>query len=194
MINIIKKHHKILLVVLAIIIIFLMIFLLSSPADAFYQTDPQDKTEIIAEKVQANLSEIPEYGVFDWISFKLESDGKVLLKGWVVFKETKTEAYKAIKKIPEIKEIDDQIQVLPDSRIDNKIRNTAWEKIEKIPELEKYADGENPKVHIIVDKARVSLFGTVNNKSEAELFAVILSAIPDVLSVQDNLQVLPQKK
>ena len=183
------KRDKNLLEAVIIITIFLLILLFNSKAKGFGQMDSQNENKIAIKALQQNLEDIPEYGVFDWIEFEKLSSGKLILNGYAIFLETKQEAERAAKETAGVNEVENKIEVLPNSRIDNKIRNIAWAKIEKNPKLEDYVEAANPMVHIIVNRREVTLFGQVNNKSEAELFGVILKGIPNVLSVRNYLQI-----
>ncbi|MEZ5428186.1 MAG: BON domain-containing protein [Pyrinomonadaceae bacterium] len=173
-----------------ILTVLLSIPLFNSKAGGLGRTNLQNENGISTAKLRINLSDIPEYGVFDWIEFEKSPNGKVVLKGYAVFTETKEEAEKAAKKTDGVKAVENKIEVLPNSRTDNEIRNQAWEKSEKNSGLENYVEGANPAVHIIVNRGNVSLFGTVRKESDAELFAMVLKGIPGVSSVQNDLKVL----
>lgn len=186
------KDRKLLWTVITITI-FLLILLFIGREHIFGQASIPKRQGISAVELKKNLNDIPEYGVFDWIEFEKLPSGKVVLKGWTVFTETKVEAEHAAKKTLGVKEVENKIEVLPNSRVDNQIRKEAWKKLEKNPELENYGEGANPSVHIIVNRRKVKIFGSVRNESDAKLFGIVLEGIPRVLSVQDDLKVLPKE-
>ena len=65
---------------------------------------------------------LPYYGVFDNLSFRVDGD-KVTLVGQVrAARAEATDAESAIKHIEGVRQVDDQIEVLPLSHFDDQIR------------------------------------------------------------------------
>ena len=61
--------------------------------------------------------------------------------------------------------VDNQIEVLPLSSFDNKIRWQTARAIYGYPTLNRYGMGTQPSIRIIVDNGHVTLEGVVNNQS-----------------------------
>jgi hyperosmotically inducible protein len=74
--------------------------------------------ERIIKQVRHELLMLPYFGVFDNLSYKVEGY-KVTLMGQVVRPVTKSDAENAVKHIEGVKKVDDQIEVLPPSPMDD---------------------------------------------------------------------------
>src|ERR1051325_11908204 len=89
------------------------------------------------EKVRHELNMLPYYGVFDNISFRVDGD-KVTLIGQVWQPVLKLNTAAAIKHIEGVRQVDDQIEVLPLSPFDDQIRAPAYLVIEGNGPLNRY--------------------------------------------------------
>jgi len=64
---------------------------------------------------------LPWYGIFDNITYKLDGSN-VTLYGQVVRPSLKSDAENAVKHIEGVEQVDNQIEVLPLSRMDDRLR------------------------------------------------------------------------
>src|SRR6266403_2664607 len=82
---------------------------------------PQADAHIVRE-VQHELRMLPYYGVFDWLEFEVRPDNTVVLRGQVVRPSTKSDAEAAVKSIDGVPGVVNQIEVLPLSPSDDRLR------------------------------------------------------------------------
>ena len=82
----------------------------------------------IVQQVQKKLGGLTSYSVFDWITFGFH--GKTLvLKGYASRPIVKSDAGNAVKGISGVESVDNQIQVLPLSPNDDRIRAAVYNRI-----------------------------------------------------------------
>src|SRR5579862_1700934 len=77
-------------------------------------------TQNIAREVRHQLILLPFYSVFDNLGYNVQGD-RVTLTGQVVRPDLKSDAEKAVKSIEGVQSVDDQIEVLPPSTMDDQI-------------------------------------------------------------------------
>ena len=194
-----------------------LIFSLAAPALIAQNPSPtwsQDDTLRIAKEVQKRLAGLTNYGVFDWITFGFH--GKtVVLKGYASRPTLKSSAANVLKGIPGIESVDNQIEVLPLSSNDDRIRASVYNRIYTQPSLRKYNANQGsvaqalgpggrsvammaggitndpPRgfhaIHIIVKNGNVTLYGVVNNASDEAIAEMQANSTPGVFSVDNDL-------
>lgn len=124
--------------------------------------------ERITREVRHELLMLPYFGVFDNIAFKVDGSTVTLL-GQVVRPSLRSDAENAIKHIEGVEKVDNQIEVLPPSSVDDGLRRRLYRAIYGYPSLEKYALGVQKPIRIIVKMGRVTLEGVVDNDSDKNL-------------------------
>ncbi len=173
-----------------------------------------DDTLRIAKEVQKRLGSLTDYGVFDWITFGFH--GKtVVLKGYASRPTLKSSAARVLKGIEAVESVDNQIEVLPTSPNDDRIRAGVYNRIYTQPSLRKYNANQGsvaqalgpggrsvalmaggitndpPRgfhaIHIIVKNGNVTLYGVVNNASDAAIAYMQANSTPGVFSVDNDL-------
>jgi hyperosmotically inducible protein len=148
--------------------------------------------ERITREVRHELLMLPYFGVFDNIAFKVDG-GTVTLLGQVVRPTLKSDAGNAVKHIEGVEKVDNQIDVLPPSPMDDRLRRRLFRAIYGYPALEKYALGVQKPMRIIVKNGHVALEGVVDNDSDKNLAGLRANGVPGIFSVTNNLQVVPSK-
>jgi osmotically-inducible protein OsmY len=148
--------------------------------------------ERITREVRHELLMLPYFGVFDSISYKVDGSTVTLL-GEVVRPVTKSDAENAVKHIEGVEKVDNQIDVLPPSPMDDGLRMRLYRAIYGYPALEKYALGVQKPIRIIVKMGRVTLEGVVDNDSDKNLAGMRANGVPGIFAVTNNLQVVPSK-
>ena len=139
-------------------------------------------------QVRKEIVTLPYYSLFDHMAFKVDGS-KVTLMGKVVRPTLKTSAERVVKNIEGVTEVDNQIQVLPLSPNDDRIRLDVYRAIYYNPMFSRYAIQAVPPIHIIVENGDVSLEGVVNSESEKNVAGIRANGVPGVFSVTNNLQV-----
>jgi hyperosmotically inducible protein len=151
---------------------------------------PSSKAEQrIVKEVRHELLMLPYFGVFDYIAFKVEGP-TVTLIGQVVRPVLKSDAENAIKHIEGVEKVVNQIEVLPPSSMDDRLRLELYRAIYGYPALEKYALGVQKPIRIIVKNGHVTLEGVVDNEADKNLAGLRANGVPGIFSVTNNLQVV----
>jgi hyperosmotically inducible protein len=195
-----------------------LVFTLSAPAliaqdAAAGPTWSQEDTLRIVQEVQKKLRNLSTYGVFDWITFGIH--GKTLvLKGYASRPTLKSDAENAIKGIQGIESVDNQIEVLPYSPADDRVRASVYNRIYTQPTLRKYNANQGSlgraigpgagialaaggitntppigyhAIHIIVKNGNVTLYGVVLNQMDSSIAGVQANTAPGAFSVDNDL-------
>ena len=150
----------------------------------------QDNLDPLSKQVRHQLVMLPWYGVFDELQYQVQGT-EVILSGAVTSEHaaTKSDAEKAVKHIPGVTEVVNNIQVLPLSRFDDQIRRAEFRTIFSKSDLGRYTLGTIPQIHIIVANGHVTLEGTVINQMDRTIAGIAANTVPGVFSVTNNLQV-----
>lgn len=148
--------------------------------------------ERIVREVRHELLMLPYFGVFDYIAFKVDG-GTVTLLGQVVKPVLKSDAQNAVKRIEGVERVDNQIETLPPSSMDDRLRIQLFHAIYGYPSLEKYSLGVQKPIRIIVKNGHVTLEGVVDNQGDKDLANIRAKGVPGTFSVDNNLQVASSK-
>jgi hyperosmotically inducible protein len=96
-----------------------------------------------AAAVRQDLRALPEYGVFDLITFQVNPDHSVTLAGYVTSGDTKKNAEHAIATDKSVTlRVDNKIEVAPISTTDKRMRHEAFTAIYRDKFLSKYGTPE----------------------------------------------------
>jgi BON domain-containing protein len=149
----------------------------------------QNTANRIMKEVRHELLLLPYYGVFDNLAYRISPDGTVTLVGQVVRPTLKSDAENAVKRIEGVERVDNQIQVLPTSSMDDQIRMAAYRAIYGHSALSPYSLRAVPPIHIIVNQGHVTLEGVVSKQMDKQIAETQAKSVPNVFSVTNNLQV-----
>jgi hyperosmotically inducible protein len=149
--------------------------------------------ESLAREVHHQLAMLTHYTVFDNIGYQINGNN-VTLTGEVAVPVNKDDAQAALKGIEGIGQINNQIQVLPPSPMDDQIRRAEYRAIFSFDNLSKYSFMNIPAIHIIVSGGRVTLYGVVDNQADKDAAGIRANGVPDVFSVTNNIQVATKGK
>ncbi len=144
--------------------------------------------DTIENKVRHELVMLPYLNLFDDISFRVDN-GVVTLFGDVTQPVLKSDAGNVVKRVEGVTRVDNQINVLPLSPLDDRIRMQAYRTIFSGP-LYRYAMGALPSIHIIVNNGHITLKGEVVSKADSELAYMRANQLGGVFSVDNELQVI----
>lgn len=151
---------------------------------------PSAKSEDrITREVRHELLMLPYFGVFDYIAFKVDG-GTVTLIGQVVRPSLKSDAENSIKHIEGVDKVDNQIEVLPPSSMDDRLRIRLFRAIYQYPSLQKYELGVQKPIRIIVKNGRVTLEGVVDSDADKNVAGLRANTVSGIFSVTNNLQVV----
>jgi hyperosmotically inducible protein len=156
------------------------------------QTEPRAEQNLIKE-VRHQLVLLPYYSVFDNLSFQVQGS-KVILMGQVVRPTLKSDAEAAAKSVEGVTSVENEIEVLPVSPMDDQLRRAVFRAVYSEPALSRYALSAVPSIHIIVKNGNVSLEGVADNETDKNLAGLRASGVPNVFSVKNNLVVANSSK
>jgi len=142
----------------------------------------------IAKEVRHELVMLPYYGVFDNLAFRVEGD-QVHLLGQVTRPTLKTDAEKVVRGIEGVRNVVNEIEVLPLSPNDDRVRRAAYRAIYGTTGLDRYGLQAVPPIHIIVKNGNVSLEGVVANEMDRNLAGIKAKGVRGAFAVTNNLRV-----
>ena len=167
----------------------------------------------VTEDVRRTLARLTNFGVFDWITFGIHGKN-VILNGYASRPSLRRDAENAVRRVRGVEGVENNIEVLPTSNFDDRIRAAVYDRIYTQPALRRYnrnmggimrATGPQPNlalraggvtnsppigwhaIHIIVRNGNVQLFGFVDRESDANIAFIQANGTPGVFSVVNNL-------
>ena len=176
---------------------------------------PQGLTEQqarLAEQTRKEIVTLPNFGVFDHITYSLGDGGStVVLRGQVAKPTLKTSAERVVQKLEGVEKVVNEIEVLPNSPNDERVRAGVYVRVYGHPSLSRYnpnrgtpvfpstarrnfgisADpppGPHP-IHIIVKNGNVTLEGVVDTEGDKTVAGLQANSTPGAFSVTNNLVV-----
>lgn len=152
-------------------------------------TASEVETARIEKQVSHELNMLPYVNVFDYMAFNVDANGTVTLTGEVTDPVLKSQAANLVKRIEGVEQVNNQIQVLPVSFMDDGLRIRLFRTIYGYPALQKYGVGLNKSIRIIVANGRVTLVGIVDNQTDKNIAGIRANGVPGVFAVNNQLQV-----
>jgi len=157
------------------------LLLLSSTAAAQDRFDTR-----IADEIGRQINSYPQFTIFDHVSGSVDS-GVVTLTGKVTMPFKKDDIARKTAAIAGVREVQNQIEVLPVSTFDETLRLRVARAIYGNSAFWQYASRANPPIHIIVQGGRVTLTGVVNSNVERMLARSLATGLGE-LSVSNELR------
>ena len=143
----------------------------------------------LAKEVRHELVMLPYYGVFDNLAFRVDGSTVTLL-GQVTRPVLKSDAENAVKDVEGVEKVVNQIEVLPLSPNDDRIRMATYRAVYGTTGLDRYGLQAVPPIHIIVENGNVTLVGVVNNEGDKDLAGIKAKGVPGAFTVKNELQVV----
>jgi hyperosmotically inducible protein len=159
-------------------------------ARAMAQT-PDPRQARLETEVRHELMMLPYYNVFDNLAFQIGPKGQVTLLGQVVRPTLKTDAERVVKRIQGVEQVTNEIETLPVSPNDDRIRIATYRAIYRHDALERYAIQAVPPIHIVVKNGHVTLEGAVAIDADRTIANLQARMVSGVFSVTNNLRVAP---
>lgn len=125
---------------------------------------------------------------FNFVTASVQN-GVVTLNGAVRLDVDRDSALWLAYNTPGVKDVVNNIDVAPVSNFDDRIRIQAARMIYRDPVLSRYAIDPARPIRIVVDRGKLSLYGTVASKMDKEVAGIRASQVFGAFSVQNNLQV-----
>jgi hyperosmotically inducible periplasmic protein len=155
-------------------------------ADRVAQPSARGQDRIVKE-VRHELLMLPYYGVFDDLEYSVHGS-TVTLMGHVTRPTLKSDAENVVAHIEGVERVDNKIQVLPPSPMDDRIRVAEYRAIYGQPGLDRYALQAVPPIHIIVENGNVTLVGVVASQGDMDMARIRANGVSGVFSVDNKLR------
>jgi len=143
----------------------------------------------LAEKVRHELVMLPFYSVFDNLEFRIEEPDTVVLSGQVVRPTLKSGAENVVRRVEGVGKVINQIEVLPLSPYDNRLRLATYRAIFSWPGLDRYTLQAISPIHIIVKNGHITLVGIVASPMDRQIAGMAANGVPGAFSVVNELAV-----
>jgi hyperosmotically inducible periplasmic protein len=176
----------------------------------------QKKVLKIAQDVHKAIVTLPQYGVFDNITYGIKGS-TVILRGQASRPVLKSSAGNVTKKIEGVSDVQNDIEVLPLSPNDDRVRAGVYAAIYRYPPLQRYTNNRGPRgggpsvarmaggitndppigwhaIHIIVKNGNVTLNGVVDSDTDLALAEMRANSVFGVFSVQNDIEVATKGK
>jgi hyperosmotically inducible periplasmic protein len=127
--------------------------------------------EQITQKIVHEVRMYPRYTIWDNVNVRVQ-DGEVELQGQVSQPFKKADLGRIAKSTPGIRGVTNDLEVLPTSFFDDRIRVQVARAIYRDPVLSRYSLQAVPPIHIIVDNGRITLEGVVNSDAEKNVAGI----------------------
>lgn len=144
--------------------------------------------ERLKEEVRHQLVMLPWYSVFDNLAYRIEGT-TVILEGQVQRPSLKPDAESAVKRIEGVETVVNNIEVLPPSPHDDRIRRATYRAIYRSATLQRYAQQAVPPIHIIVKNGHITLEGVVANQADKDVANIRARGVAGSFAVANNLAV-----
>lgn len=175
-----------------LLIVAAVILAIARPSVAAQKEVPPQAVERIQKEVRHEVLMLPYFDVFDNIAFKVDGD-TVTLFGQVTRPTVKTDVERAVKTIEGVEKVDNQIEVLPVSPSDDRLRLRLFRAIYGFNALQRYALPVVKPVRIIVKNGHVTLEGIVDSEGDKNLVNLRARGVSGSFSVTNNLTVSSNK-
>jgi hyperosmotically inducible protein len=142
-----------------------LVALLSLSTSALAQ-DRRDQR--IANDIARQVNSYSRFTIFDDVNISVEN-GLVTLTGKVTMPYKKNDIARRVTDVNGVREVMNQLEVLPVSPFDEELRLRIARAIYGNPSFWTYAAMANPPIHIIVEHGKVTLTGVVNSNVERML-------------------------
>lgn len=164
------------------------------PADAPAQrlldvrTYKAKSTDGLFEKIRHELAMMAYITTFDFISFTMIGDD-VILTGWTVRDTNRDDAYHRVKRIEGVKNVTNNIEILPLGNQDMQIRASARAALEQ--QLGRYFWSNGSDIKIVVKNGNIILLGSVATKEDSDIATIKCNSVSMAFNVMNLLRVEP---
>jgi osmotically-inducible protein OsmY len=169
-----------------------------------------DHVEMVRNNIEVTGKEISDAELREQLANKLRYDrigqgitfnaltldvnnGVVTVGGKVRDEPDKASALSIIETTPGVKNVHDNIEVLPTSIADDELRVRLAQHIYSAPSLQKYAIDPQAPIRIVVDRGRVTLYGVVNSEADKTIAGMRAREVPGSFAVDNKLVVANQE-
>ena len=137
--------------------------------------------------VQRQVLRYAHFTIFDSVKAHFDEDGVVTLTGKVTMPHKRSDIERRVARVVGAHRINNEIEVLPASQGDDRLRYLIARAIYGHPAFSNYGSMVNPPIHIIVERGRVTLEGVVGSEVDRLLARTIATSF-DAFDVKSELQ------
>ena len=193
---------------------FFSAFLLSCMVVAAASPQSDESIMRMAEKIRKEIIRLPNYGVFDHLSFGMRGS-TVYLRGFASRPTLKSAAERVTKNVEGVEEVQNEIEVLSLSGVDDDVRAGVYVAIYGHPSLRRYDPNRGAPIfmsraramagitndppigfhpiHIIVHKGHVTLEGAVDTAGDKAIAGIQANGVFGVFGVTNDLVVVSEE-
>jgi osmotically-inducible protein OsmY len=131
-----------------------------------------------------------QYSVFDDINLRVQN-GAVTFEGLVTDGSKIDDLGEIAARTRGVQSLQNNLKMYVASQSDDRLRYTLANRIFGSPNLQQYGQTRTPSIHIVVERAEVTLKGYVNSALDKQQIDAIVRQTPGILKVTDELQVAP---
>jgi len=125
---------------------------------------------------------------FNYISVNVK-DGVATLSGYTVWDVPKDTALAIVAHMPGVKDVVNDLNVLPVSMFDDSIRASTARAIYRDSVLGRYGTDPVDPIRIVVDNGHVTLYGTVESAMDKTIAGIRANSVAGAFSVENKLTV-----
>jgi hyperosmotically inducible protein len=124
---------------------------------------PADRKDLqLFNDVSKSVNHYAQFTIFDDVTAHV-GDGVVTLTGKVTMPYKRDDIERRVAKLDGVRMVHNQIEVLPVSQFDDRLRHQVARSIYGNSNFWNYGLGPNPSIHVIVENGRITLTGVVNS-------------------------------
>jgi hyperosmotically inducible periplasmic protein len=165
--------------------------LVGSFATTWAQDAPRslDKATIrIQQEVRHEIVMLPYLDVFDHIAYKVNGNTVTIL-GQVTRPTLKSDAERVVQAIEGVEKVDNQIELLPVSPNDDRLRLKLFSAVYGYGPLQRYALPVIKPIRIVVKNGHATIEGVVDSEADKNTVGIQANAVSGIFSVTNNLSV-----
>src|SRR6266403_871289 len=125
---------------------------------------------------------------FNYLALSVK-EGVATINGDTLNDVAKDSALAIVARTPGVKDVVNQVNVLPVSLFDDSIRVRTARAIYRDSVLGRYASDPVHPIRIVVDNGRVTLYGTVESTMDKTIAGIRANSVPGAFSVENKLSV-----
>jgi hyperosmotically inducible protein len=184
-----KRQTMITIIKRLFLLVATLAFAVALPAGEWPDRPISPKAQQRLEReVRHELVMLPFYGVFDNLANNVNGYN-IVLTGQVTRPTLKADAEAAVKRIEGVENVVNNIEVLPLSPNDDRIRLAVYRALFSDPSLDRYALQAVPPIHIIVKGGHITLEGVVANEGDRTIANIRARQVPGAFSVTNHLRI-----
>jgi hyperosmotically inducible protein len=143
----------------------------------------------LEDQVRHELLQLPYYGVFDYLQFAVDGT-TVTLSGQARSYVLRRDALSSIKHLAGVTTVKDEIEVLPLSPFDDRIRVRLFESLYRDSALNRYRlIRVQPPISIIVSGGNITLKGIVDSEMDKNVIYDRAREVREAFSVTNELKI-----